>query len=381
MRRRWLYATCDHGFEAVLADELADLGAVSIEPGHRGVAFEADREGCWRITLASRIANRVLVPLAEFPAYDRASLHAGVERIDWPGWFDLDRTFAVDASSHRSNEAHTGFIAQVAKDAICDRFRAETGRRPSVDRRRPDVVINVHLAEDHCTVSLDAAGARLHRRGWRGPTGEAPLKETLAAGMLRLIGWQPDVPLFDPMCGSGTFLIEAALMARRLAPGLLRLGGEGFACQRWAGHDAEAFEAVVTGLRQQGRHAAPLLVGRDADPDAIRAARLNARHAGVDDLIRFDVGSLRTARAPERPGVILTNPPYGARLEADEALYRDLGDTFKQQFPGWTAWVFTSTEAPIRSIGLKPSRKIPLRNGPIDCRLCRYDLYAGGEPG
>lgn len=373
---RSLYATCDHGFEAALAEELAELGGHAIVPGHRGVAFAADREGLWRVTLGSRLANRILLPIAEFPASNRPAFHAGVQRIHWPRWFGVHRTFAVDASSHRSSQEHTGFIAQVAKDAICDRFRADTGRRPDVDRERPEVVVNIHLDEDHCTVSLDAAGTKLHRRGWRSATGEAPLKETLAAGMLRLIGWHPDVPLVDPMCGSGTFLIEAALMASHTAPGLLRLGREGFAFERWADHDPTAFSRLLAELRARVRSASPTLVGWDVDLDVLAAARHNARRAGVD--VRFEVGGLASVQAPEGPcGVLITNPPYGQRLAADEDLYRALGDVLKQRFPGWTAWVFAATDAPIRAIGLKPTRKIPLRNGPIECRLCRYEMYAG----
>lgn len=376
---RTLYATCDHGFEAVLADELGALGAHAVVPGHRGVHFAADREGLWRITLGTRIANRILMPIAEFPATSREAFHAGVQRIHWTRWFGVDRTFVVDASSHRSSQEHTGFIAQVTKDAICDRFRADTGRRPDVNRERPDVVVNIHLDEDHCIVSLDAAGSRLHRRGWRTATGDAPLKETLAAGMLRMVGWQPSQPLIDPMCGSGTFLVEAALIAQNVAPGLLRLGGEGFAFQRWVDHDPAAFARVEAELRAQIRpDVIPTLVGWDADLDVLAAARHNARRAGVN--VRYEVGSLNAVQPPEGPaGLMLTNPPYGVRLAADQALYVTLGDVLKQRFAGWTAWLFVANEAPIKSIGLKPSRKIPLRNGPIECRLCRYELYSGSR--
>lgn len=387
---RLLHATCDHGFEAALADELVELGAHRVVAGHRGVAFEANREGLWRVTVGTRLANRILMPIAEFPAPDRRSFHAGVQRVYWHRWFSVDDTFAVDASAHRSAQDHTGFIAQVAKDAVCDRFRAEVGRRPSVDRDRPAVGINIHLDEDHCTVSLDAAGTRLHRRGWRSATGEAPLKETLAAGMLRLIGWTPELPLVDPMCGAGTFLIEAGLIARNIAPGLLRLASgpapsrwaaprageaEGFAFERWADHDPVAFGHLVTELRDAIRPGTATLAGWDIDAGALAAARTNARRAGVD--VQWAIGGLEQATALAAQGVVITNPPYGQRLAADEALYRALGDVLKQQFTGWTAWVFAANEAPIKSIGLRPTRKIPLRNGPIECRLCRYALYAG----
>lgn len=375
-RPRPLYVTCDHGLEGVLADELTAAGATEVKAGHRGVTCLGDRRTMWRINLTSRVANRVLLPIAEFPARDRDQLYAGVKRINWPDWMEVRQTLAVDATSHESGMVHTGFVAQCVKDAVCDRFRLKGGRRPSVDRRSPDVRINVHLDRDHCTLSLDSSGERLHRRGYRTEAGEAPLRETLAAGILKLSGWDPRRPLVDPMCGAGTFLIEAALIARDIAPGLLRVGNIGFGFERWMDHDPVGFAAVTADVRARVRPKAPApIVGGDVDLDVLRAAAENAQRAGVAADITVQVVELDALEPPRGPGTVVVNPPYGERLQPDDlpALYKRLGHTLKTRYTGWTAWVLVAEKTPAH-IGLRADKKLTLRNGPIPCELRAYPL-------
>lgn len=376
-----LFATCEAGLEALLAEDVRALGAEEVRPAARGVAFHGGREVLWRVNLQSRLANRVLLTLAEVEAHSRDALYAGVFRIDWPKLFSSDRTIAVDASSFDSSQSNTAFMSQVVKDAICDRFRHATPHRPSVDKLAPDVPINARVFKDRCTLSLDTSGARLHRRGYRTEAGEAPLKETLAAGLLALAGWRGDTPLLDPMCGSGTLVIEAALLARGLAPGLARLGGEGFALQRLANHDAAAFAALAQSLRAAARPTAGVpIVGVDRDPAVIELARRNARRAGVEADIELRVGDVRDVQPIAAAGTIVTNPPYGVRL-GDPAslapLYEELGSLFKHRFGGHVAWVLAGDRELAANIGLRPSKRIPLHNGPIDCRLLRFELYSG----
>lgn len=387
-RAAWrpMHATCDAGLEAVLAAELEALGAADVTPVPRGASFRGDRNILWRANLCCRVANRILLPIAEFPARDRDALYAGARRVDWLAFFGPRHTIAVDARSHRSHLQHTGFIAQVVKDAICDAIRSRTGRRPTVDRRRPDIPVNVRLVEDHCTLSLDSSGARLHRRGYRREAGEAPVRETLAAAILALAGWDGEEPLIDPMCGAGTFPIEAALKARRIAPGLLRLGpdGEGFAFQCWRGHDREAFRRLASIVRAAARPVAPApIVGSDVDEEVLEIARRNAERAGVITDVRFERRAVADA-APVGPrGTVVVNPPYGERLGDREdlaGLYRALGDTLKQRFTGHTAWVLAGDLELAKRIGLRAEQRIELHNGPIECRLLRFDLYAGAGP-
>ena len=372
-RTRPIFAACAQGLEEVLAAELAQLGATDCRTERAGVEAQADRDTLWRITLGSRIASRVLLPIAEFAAFDRESLYEGAARIPWTRLFEVDQTFAIRATGRTRGLRHTGFIGQVVKDAICDRFREKIGERPSVNRDRPKILIDVHVDDRGARISLDAGGEPLHRRGYRHGTGLAPLKETLAAGCLALSGWTPDQPLFDPMCGSGTFVIEAALIAARVAPGLLRRGG--FAFENWLDHDRSAFLRITQELRDLQRlHPVPIH-GFDTSNQVLEAAHENARRAGVLHAIQFRKARFERVDPPSDPGVLITNPPYGHRLDADPGMYRDLGDALKQRFGGWTAWILAATQ-PLKALGLKPKRRIPLRNGALDCRLVCIPLFA-----
>ncbi|MEE2786903.1 MAG: THUMP domain-containing protein [Myxococcota bacterium] len=380
---RPLFATCDAGFEAILAKELKALGAERVSPMHRGVGLFGDREVLWRANLESRIANRILCPVAEFPAADREALYEAVKRVHWPAWFTVEHTIALDASSHKSALTHTAFIAQVAKDAVCDVFRDAYGRRPSVDKHRPDVRINLRLDSDRCILSLDSSGARLHRRGYRMRAGTAPVKETIAAGILKRLGYHANVVLYDPMCGSGTFLIEAALMASNTPPGLLRVGGEGFGFMRWLTHKKEAFQAYLRRLEdailplEKGR-----FFGSDVDGAMIDMAEHNSRCIGLSDAFtwrRLDVADVQASPEASAPYVfVVCNPPYGARMgeiETLDALYPDLGRTLKVNFSGARCGVLLGDDAPHRAIGLRANRKTAMRNGAIPCHLFEYEIF------
>ena len=382
-RARPLYATCDTGLEKILAAELA-VYAESVVPGHRGVAFHGDRLALWRANVESRVANRVLVPVAEFPAHDRRALYEGAKRVKWHTWFGTSQTIAVDATIHQSAFQHSGFVAQVVKDGVCDRFRAEVDRRPSVDRKRPDVRINLRVHGDACTLSIDSSGERLHRRGYRIEGGEAPVKETLAAGILTLANWRGDQTLVDPMCGSGTFLIEAALVASRTAPGLLRLARGDYGFMVWYGHRADQFERYLEKLRARILPLPPGRVfGSDVDPEVIAMARANVERAGFTDAIELATVDVAQRQVPPgvSPGLVVTNPPYGQRMQGDlEALYVALGQMLKRRFAGYTAHILVGESAPIKRIGLKTSRKTSLHNGPLPCTLARYRLFSGSGP-
>jgi putative N6-adenine-specific DNA methylase len=372
-----LFATAAKGLEEALAAEIRRLGlrVDSVAPG--GVSFAGGREACYRSNLWLRVANRVLIPIARFPAASAEDLYRGVRGLDWERWIPPDRTLAVDANVRDSKAlAHSGFVALKTKDAIVDAVRAASGgRRPSVDAKDPDVRVNAHLARGECVVSLDSSGAGLHQRGYRLDRNEAPLRETLAAGLVELCGWDGSVPLVDPMCGSGTIAIEAALKATGRAPGRRRAGC-GF--QRWPDFDAGLWERLLREADARVSERGVRVLGSDISGEAVRAARANAERAGVGAVVRFEEADLFELEPPPPQGVLLFNPPYGERLGEVDRLrdsYRRIGDWLKRRCKGWTAWMLAGNRELIKSVGLRPSRRIVLFNGPIECRLLRFDLY------
>ncbi|MBV71733.1 MAG: RNA methyltransferase [Myxococcales bacterium] len=386
-KARPIYITCDGGLEGVLARELETLGVPEAIPSHRGVGLFGNRQLLQRINVESRIANRILVPIAEYPADTRERLYGGARKVDWSRWFKVDATISIDASSHKSEHDHTGFIAQVIKDAICDHFRDKTGRRPSVDRLAPDIRINARIDRNHCVLSLDSSGDRLHRRGYRVEIGQAPIKETLAAGILALAGWQPGDVLIDPMCGSGTFLIEAAMIASNRAPGLDRARGQGFGFMNWLGFDAMAFEDYLTTLEERIIHEArPQIFGADNNRSVLEKMERNAERAQVAGLIETETCAVVDLRNPATEHAdaamhVISNPPYGERLKPEhlERLYRQLGDGLKSEFGGAIATLIVSEESPHRNLGLAPSKTRKLRNGAIPCRLLRFEVFKKGS--
>jgi len=376
MTRRRFFATTGKGLEEVLAGEIADLGGEEISVAVGGVAFAGNAALGPLANLWLRTANRVLLLLAEFPAVTPDDLYEGVAAVPWPELFSVRRTIAVDATVRDSGIAHSHFAAQKTKDAIVDRFRAAVGTRPDVDPASADVRINVRLVRDACTLSLDLSGESLNRRGYRADPTEASLRETLAAGMVLLTGWDGSVPLVDPACGAGTIPIEAALIATNTAPGLLR---KEFSFQKLADFDRKSWETLLDEARGRVREKwRGLIQGSDLSREAIRGARENAVRAGVGGRIDFEVRDVRSLAPVSPPGIILCNPPYGVRMAAgidEDSFYRAMGEAFKKRCRGWTAYLLSGNPDATRALKLKASRRIPLMNGPIDCRLLKYDLY------
>lgn len=363
------FATAAKGTEGVLRDELRELRLPRVRADRGGVHFEGGWEDAWFACLHSRIAIRILAPVARFTAPDGDALYAGVSSVDWSTYVTPDHTLAVSAACRSGGLTHTGYIAQRTKDAVVDQLRGLLGTRPDVDRKDPDLALFVHIVKDAATVYLDLAGESLHRRGWRAEAREAPLKETLAAAILRLSGWDRCSPLVDPMCGSGTIPIEADLWARNVAPGLLR---PRFGFERWACHgsaEADRMAALRQSARDRIRPEGPPILGRDVDPVAVELARGNAAKAGAR--VRFEVGDIATLRPASPPAFVVVNPPYGQRLEVDHALYASLVDAFRR-LPGHPIAVLAGTPDIADALGRPPDRWWTLYNGDLECRLLYF---------
>jgi 23S rRNA (guanine2445-N2)-methyltransferase / 23S rRNA (guanine2069-N7)-methyltransferase len=376
------FATCARATDDLVAAEMTSAGATDVRPEYGGVSFRGGLEVGYRACLWSRVASRVLLQLGRFPAADATELYAGVLALDWSAHLGPEQTLAVDFTSSRSALTHTHFGAQKVKDAIVDQLRQPSGQRPSVAKDRPDVRVNVHLDRNEAHASIDLSGESLHRRAYRDQSVPAPLKENLAAAILLRSRWpealKNGASLVDPMCGSGTLLIEAALMARDAAPGLAR---DYWGFLGWRGHDADLWRRLLDDARERQHPASVMLWGFDTDQRAVYAAQLNAQHANVGDMIKVARGELAGAAPPEgaTPGMVLINPPYGERLgNADELtpLYQDIGRVLKERFRGWSAHVLSGNRALTDAIGLRAARENTLWNGPIECRLVHYDLYA-----
>ena len=369
------FAAVPRGAEEIAAAELAALGFADAQVGRGGVAFVADRAGLYKANLWLRTASRVLVQLAVFPCSGPEELYKGVHAIDWTALVTPAMTLAVDCSLRDSAMTHSGFVALKTKDAVVDRIREACGNRPNVDTASPDVRINVHLHKNICTVSLDSSGEPLDRRGYRLERNEAPLRETLAAAVVALSGWDGSIPLADPMCGSGTIPIEAALLAGNVAPGLQR----SFGFQRWLDYDKRVWERLLreadSGIRKLPLG---LVTGLDQDSRALKLASRNAANAGFQGQIHFFHAALEEFRPEGEQGVVIINPPYGKRLgDEDELkeLYCQIGDVMKKRCRGWTGYVLTGNLELAKYIGLKASRRFVLFNGAIECRLLKYELY------
>ncbi|MGF1535770.1 MAG: class I SAM-dependent RNA methyltransferase [Elainellaceae cyanobacterium] len=378
------FATTARGLEPLVAQELQQLGASAIEPGFAGVSFEGDRALLYRVNLWGRIPFRVLLHLSEQGCRDGAQLYGAVQTVDWGNYLTPEQTFSVRATGKNRQLNHSHFTALQVKNAIVDQQRQQFGHRSSIDTQDPDVRINVHIHGDgpsgpaqgqRVTISLDSTGESLHRRGYRPAVGQAPLKETLAAALLQLAEWTPDQPFLDPLCGSGTLPIEAARQALQIAPGL----GRDFAFQRWPDFDASLWQQQRQEAEQQRCRSVDIpIVGSDRDGSVIQQAQSNAALAGVADQVTLLVQALSELVPPADHGVIICNPPYGERLgEADQLgpFYKQLGDVLKQRCRGWTAYVLCGNLTLAKRIGLRPSRRIPVFNGSIECRLLRYELY------
>ena len=372
------FAPCPRGLEAPLAAEIAKLGAQDIAPADGGVGFAGDLTLALHANLESRLASRILWRVGGGPYRNERDLYDVVQAIDWPRHFDAKRTLRVDVAATRSPLTSLEFATLRTKDAVCDRQRAATGIRPSVDKRAPDVRVHVHLTEREATVYLDTSGEPLFKRGYRRDTDDAPLRENLAAGLLALAQWSPGQALLDPMCGSGTIAVEAALVAADRAPGLART----FAFQKLAWYDGPAWQRIKQAARDRTREAptAASIVASDKAAGAVAKTQANARNAKIDAFLRIEQADVLARAAPAASGVLIANPPYGVRLEEADAMgafYPRLGDALKRRFAGWTAYFLTGDLRLAKLIGLKPARRTPLWNGAIECRLFAFPLIEG----
>lgn len=366
------------GLEEVLAGEIAAIGGNDIELGRRAVTFRGDKSVLYRANLWLRTASRVLVPIATFRADDADAVYEEAKKIEWEQLMDLTTTFSIDATVYSETFKHSRYVTYKVKDAIADRFNEKYGKRPSVRVTEPDLYINVHIADRTVTISLDSSGESLHKRGWRVAQTDAPINEALAAGLLLLAGWKGQSDFYDPMCGSGTLLIEAALIALNIPPGIFR---KHFAFENWKDFNKDLFETISEDDCDE-REFTHRIYGSDAGYYAVQAALKNIRSAGVQKYI--DVKQIRIEEIKHEQGtqgaLVVINPPYGERLAQDKdvlRLYADIGKALKFQFTGATAWIISSNEEALKCIGLKPSRKLHLMNGELDCLYNCYELFQG----
>lgn len=371
------FAPCPRGLEAVLAEELTDLGAAGVKATAGGVAFRGTLALCYRVNLQSRIASRILLRIAEGPYRDEHDVYGAAHAIRWQDWFTPQQRIKVKVSAHRCPLKSLDFVTLRVKDAVCDRFQYARGKRPSVDTHAPDILIAVYLDGAHCTFYLDTSGDPLFKRGWRKSSGEAPIRENLAAGILRLSKWTPDIHLYDPMCGSGTFVVEAALMARRIAPGI----GRRFAFEKLLSFDPPTFNNLRAELRAAEIVSRPGLIhAADESAQAITSMKANLTLAGLTEAVTLQQGDALNLPAPAEAGLLVTNPPYGHRMGEVERLksfYPQFGDHLKKHFCGWTVEIFTADMKLPSLLRLAPSRRVPLFNGAIECRLFEFRMVAG----
>ncbi len=371
------FAPCPRGLESALAGELTALGAGSIATVDGGVAFDGALSLAYHANLESRLASRILWHVGGGAYRNERDVYDLARGLDWPRWFRADRTLRVDVTATRSPLKSLEFATLRIKDAVCDCHRAASGKRPSVSKERPDVRVQAHLTADRATFYLDTSGEPLFKRGYRRETAEAPLRENLAAGLLRLSGWQPGSPLLDPFCGTGTIAIEAAWIALDMAPGLKRT----FGFQKLGWYDGPTWQRIKQAAQRRAQPAAPAgIFASDDDPSAIRQCAIHLAAAGVEGAVVLERADALSRGAPASAGTIVTNPPYGVRLAQSAelaALYPRLGDALKQRFPGWTAYILSGDPRLPKLIGLRASRRTPLYNGALECRLYEYRLIAG----
>jgi putative N6-adenine-specific DNA methylase len=370
-----LIAKTFQGLEGVLAQELTALGASDIEIGRRMVAFTGDKAMMYKANFHLRTAIRILKPIKQFSAKNADEVYEQIKAIPWEDFLDVKKSFAVDAVVYSEEFRHSKFVSYKVKDAIVDYFREKSGRRPSVRISKPDVQLHIHIAQTTCTLSLDSSGESLHRRGYRQEAIEAPLNEVLAAGMILLTGWQGECDLIDPMCGSGTLPIEAALIARNIAPGVFR---KEFAFERWSDFDADLLEAIYNDDSQE-RTFTHKIYAYDNSPKANMIAQHNLKAAGVSKDVVLKVQAFQNFEQPTDKALLITNPPYGERITTDDlfGLYQMIGERLKHAFTGNTAWILSYREECFDQIGLKASARIPLYNGALECEFRKYDLFDG----
>lgn len=370
------FATVAPGLENLAAKELESLGASSIQPEFTGVKFTGDQTLLYRVNLWSRIIFRVLVPISKFRCYHAEMLYKEVQKIAWENYLTPQDTFAVHCTGSNPQLNHTHFTALQVKNAIIDQQRQRFGKRSSIEKDNPDLSINIHIDKEYGIISLDSSGSSLHRRGYHPAMGVAPLKETLASALLDLAEYDGNLPFLDPLCGSGTLPIEAALKALNIAPGLYR---DHFSFMNWPDFDPQLWRKICKdGERSQLTRLKSLIMGSDQNPDVINQAKINAEYCGFSEQIQFIAKDFADIEPPSDQGIIICNPPYGERLGNSQELgdfYQLMGDIFKQRFKGWTAYILTGNKELAKRVGLRTSRKFPVNNGGIPCTLLKYELY------
>ncbi|MEI6695628.1 MAG: THUMP domain-containing protein [Bacteroidota bacterium] len=366
------------GLEEILANELHDLGAEEIEISSRAVSFKGDKALMYKANYWCRTALHILKPITNFYIRREEDLYKKIYDIKWEEYLGADGTLAVDAVVNASVMNHSHYVALKTKDAIVDRFRDLTERRPSVDTENPDIRINIHLFKNLCNVSIDSSGYSLHKRGYRIKTGEAPISEVLAAGMILLSGWDKKCNFIDPMCGSGTIVCEAALIANNIPPGYYR---KAFGFEKWKDFDKELWEKIKTDALSDQYEFEYEIIGSDISRESIEIAMDNARSAKLHKDISFQVSSFEDQIPPEGGGVMVCNPPYGERMVPDDIvkLYQEIGNGLKKNYKGYNAWIISSDLNALKFIGLRPTRKIPLFNGPLECRFAKFEVYEGSK--
>ena len=364
------------GFEPILAKELRDLGAMDIKEGIRNVRFSGDIGFMYKANLCLRTAIKILKPFKTFKVTSEDDLYREVKDIPWENFMEYNDTLAIDATIHSEKFTHSKYIAQKTKDAIVDRFREKFGQRPDVDLDFPTLRVNVHIEKEICNISLDSSGQSLHKRGYKTATNIAPINEVLAAGLLLLSGWDGQCDFMDPMCGSGTILIEAAMIACNIPPNLNR---KEFAFEKWKDWDVDLFEKVEESVLKKVREFHFTISGYDTAPSAVNKAIDNVENANLSEFIKVKQQDFfESEKQTERHLHIVFNPPYGERLNIDmPVFYKKIGDTLKQNYPGTEAWFITSNLEAIKHVGLRPSRKIKIYNGALEAKFLKYDIYEG----
>lgn len=365
------------GFEPVLARELRNLGAQQVREGVRSVKFKGDKGFMYKANLALRTAIKILVPIHSFKVDNEHDLYKNLQRIHWEKYFNEKKTFAINSVVNSDNFTNSHYVSLKSKDAIVDYFRNKTGSRPSIDIKHPDVLFNIHIQNDICTISLDSSGESLHKRGYKSDTNIAPINEVLAAGLVLLTGYDGSQHFIDPMCGSGTILIEAAMIANNIPVNINRLE---FGFEKWDDFDKELFDLIHNSLLDKIRNSDKKIIGYDKAPSAVRKALNNVSNASLEEFVKIEKQDFFQSQKPfEGQTILIFNPPYGERISVDvPVFYGKIGDTLKQNYTDTNAWFITSDfGAGLKNVGLRTSKKIKLFNGNLECRFVKYEMYGG----
>ncbi|MEN8124542.1 MAG: class I SAM-dependent RNA methyltransferase [Bacteroidota bacterium] len=368
-----------YGFESILARELRNLGAIGVKEGVRSVTFFGDTGFMYKANLALRTAIRILKPIDRFKVYNENELYKNLQKIKWEKYLQVNNTLAIDAAVHSTIFTHSQYIALKSKDAIVDYFRNKYDKRPNIDLKHPDLQLNIHIQEDTCTVSLDSSGMSLHKRGYRTSTNIAPINEVFAAGLILMTGYDGSQHFVDPMCGSGTLLIEAAMIANNIPANINRIE---FGFEKWIDYDKDLFETIHDSLLKKITHSSQKIIGFDKAPSAIRKAQENIKNANLVEFITVDKQDFFNSEKPvEGKTIVCFNPPYGERLPINVPIfYKEIGNTLKQNYTDTDVWFITSDfNIGLKSVGLRTSRKIKVFNGSLECRFVKYEMYRGSR--